>query len=491
MVKSTIRIIRRSTRNEGDCRNGAKQGNIGIGTGTTYKGEKVGKLLQLLNSSNVSLERQSQDTIINAGVEQSVGQRYSSCISTSKARDRHSRILGVSIVLKVHQPFREHKYVSLLERLRVKRVFGVDESHLQRALCQKQELGGPQVDVDRVHGSARVYEDCIGNALAYEGWELFHCCLDGCELRRDWGGDEVAEAGEGEEVAVDGGEFSGRTKSVRMSGSPARVMWAMAREVSSMKSVFLAKAICGLGRVCTVDKVKFSESCTNLKVPRLKHMAGLTPISPPAKTASSNSASQNAQIPSHIICKINQPSSVISVALPTNSPPDYLIFTLPTPTVTIVTSAPEFSSDGQGAEVQLGLRPWWGQAGRHPTALVISSKPGTPPSISCSIDLTSFKLNFPVLDAEMILTVHVTNPNVVPIHYSDTDMSIFYAGSLLRLPVQAGSQPPAPASCFDSRLGSTACSWPTTRRSSWPTWGGGRWWTRRSTREIGCAAQGP
>ncbi|PIN01354.1 hypothetical protein CDL12_26136 [Handroanthus impetiginosus] len=84
-----------------------------------------------------------------------------------------------------------------------------------------------------------------------------------------------------------------------------------------------------------------------------------------------------------------------------------------------------------------------GAAAAAAAALVISSKPRDPTFHLISIDLTSFKLNFPVLDAEMILTVHVTNPNVVPIHYSETAMSIFYSGSLLgSAPVQAGSQPP-------------------------------------------------
>ncbi|XP_073151103.1 uncharacterized protein [Henckelia pumila] len=76
-------------------------------------------------------------------------------------------------------------------------------------------------------------------------------------------------------------------------------------------------------------------------------------------------------------------------------------------------------------------------------ALVLSAKPRDPTFHLISIDLTSFKLNFPVLDAETILTIHVTNPNVVSIKYSDTNMSIFYAGSLLgSAPIQAGSQPP-------------------------------------------------
>lgn len=84
-------------------------------------------------------------------------------------------------------------------------------------------------------------------------------------------------------------------------------------------------------------------------------------------------------------------------------------------------------------------------------AFVISSKPRDPTFHLISIELTSFKFNFPALDAEMILTVHVTNPNVAPIHYSNTEMSIFYSGSLLgSAPIQAGSQPPR--SCQMLRL---------------------------------------
>ncbi|XP_051142515.1 uncharacterized protein LOC127259312 [Andrographis paniculata] len=83
-----------------------------------------------------------------------------------------------------------------------------------------------------------------------------------------------------------------------------------------------------------------------------------------------------------------------------------------------------------------------GAAAATAAALALSAKPRDPTFHLISIDLTSFKLNFPVLDAEMILTVHVTNPNIVPINYSDTEMAIYYAGSLLgSAPVQAGSQP--------------------------------------------------
>ncbi|OVA10014.1 Late embryogenesis abundant protein [Macleaya cordata] len=77
------------------------------------------------------------------------------------------------------------------------------------------------------------------------------------------------------------------------------------------------------------------------------------------------------------------------------------------------------------------------------TAAIILAKPKDPTFHLISITLTSFKLNLPVLDAELILTVHVTNPNIVPIYYSSSSMSIFYDGALLgSAQVQAGSQPP-------------------------------------------------
>ncbi|XP_057548705.1 uncharacterized protein LOC130827103 [Amaranthus tricolor] len=53
------------------------------------------------------------------------------------------------------------------------------------------------------------------------------------------------------------------------------------------------------------------------------------------------------------------------------------------------------------------------------------------------------KAKFPRLDADLILTVHVTNPNILPVRYSDTSLSIYYDGSLLgSAHVPAGSQPP-------------------------------------------------
>ncbi|XP_062172229.1 uncharacterized protein LOC133877820 [Alnus glutinosa] len=84
-----------------------------------------------------------------------------------------------------------------------------------------------------------------------------------------------------------------------------------------------------------------------------------------------------------------------------------------------------------------------GAASAVAATTLISAKPKDPTFHLISINLTSFKLNIPVLDAELILTVHVSNPNIVPIQYSSTTMSIFYKGSLLgSAQVEAGSQPP-------------------------------------------------
>ncbi|KAL3324886.1 hypothetical protein AABB24_038808 [Solanum stoloniferum] len=92
-----------------------------------------------------------------------------------------------------------------------------------------------------------------------------------------------------------------------------------------------------------------------------------------------------------------------------------------------------------------------GAAAAAATVVALSSKPRDPDFHLISIDLTSFKLNFPVVDAELILTVHVTNPNVTSINYSSTEMSIFYSGDHLgSARVKAGSQPPR--SCQVLRL---------------------------------------
>ncbi|GMP99046.1 hypothetical protein CsSME_00046684 [Camellia sinensis var. sinensis] len=84
-----------------------------------------------------------------------------------------------------------------------------------------------------------------------------------------------------------------------------------------------------------------------------------------------------------------------------------------------------------------------GAASAAAAAALISGKPRDPTFEVISISLTSFKLNLPVLDVELILTVHVTNPNIVPISYSSSEMSIFYSGSKLGSAlIDAGSQPP-------------------------------------------------
>ncbi|KAI4334220.1 hypothetical protein L6164_018936 [Bauhinia variegata] len=84
-----------------------------------------------------------------------------------------------------------------------------------------------------------------------------------------------------------------------------------------------------------------------------------------------------------------------------------------------------------------------GAASAVAATAIISAKPKDPTFHLISINFTSFKANLPVLDAELILTVHVTNPNIAPIHYSSTTMAIYYEGSMMgSAQVQAGSQPP-------------------------------------------------
>ncbi|KAJ8641545.1 hypothetical protein MRB53_018239 [Persea americana] len=83
-----------------------------------------------------------------------------------------------------------------------------------------------------------------------------------------------------------------------------------------------------------------------------------------------------------------------------------------------------------------------GAASAAATAAILVGRPKDPTFHLISISLTSFKLNIPALDVELILTVHVTNPNIVPIEYSSSTMSIFYDGCLLgSAQVEAGSQP--------------------------------------------------
>ncbi|XP_021887467.1 LOW QUALITY PROTEIN: uncharacterized protein LOC110806825 [Carica papaya] len=92
-----------------------------------------------------------------------------------------------------------------------------------------------------------------------------------------------------------------------------------------------------------------------------------------------------------------------------------------------------------------------GAASAAAVVSLISAKPKDPTFHLISISLTSLKLNLPVLDIGLVLTVHVTNPNITAVNYSSTTMSIFYDGSLLgSADVKAGSQPPR--SCEVLRL---------------------------------------
>ncbi|KAL9235426.1 hypothetical protein vseg_010184 [Gypsophila vaccaria] len=82
---------------------------------------------------------------------------------------------------------------------------------------------------------------------------------------------------------------------------------------------------------------------------------------------------------------------------------------------------------------------------------LISAKPKPPSFRLVSLTALQLKLNNgspaedakfrPRLDADLILNVHVSNPNILPVTYSATSMSIYYDGSLLgSAEVPAGSQ---------------------------------------------------
>ncbi|CAA7404413.1 unnamed protein product [Spirodela intermedia] len=72
-----------------------------------------------------------------------------------------------------------------------------------------------------------------------------------------------------------------------------------------------------------------------------------------------------------------------------------------------------------------------GAAAATAIAAVIHGRPRDPTFHLISIELSSFKLNLPLLDVELVLTVHVTNPNAAPIRHSAATLSIFYDGALL------------------------------------------------------------
>ncbi|KAK9727016.1 hypothetical protein RND81_05G252400 [Saponaria officinalis] len=75
------------------------------------------------------------------------------------------------------------------------------------------------------------------------------------------------------------------------------------------------------------------------------------------------------------------------------------------------------------------------------TAAIVAASPRDPVFELISIDLTTFKLNLSGVDVDLIITVHLNNPNMVPVHYASATMTIFYDGaSLGSARLDAGSQ---------------------------------------------------
>ncbi|KAF6156313.1 hypothetical protein GIB67_013757 [Kingdonia uniflora] len=82
-----------------------------------------------------------------------------------------------------------------------------------------------------------------------------------------------------------------------------------------------------------------------------------------------------------------------------------------------------------------------GGASATAIAILLFGKPRDPTFEIVTIKSKSLKLQ--TLQQDLILTVHLTNPNIVPINYSSSSIDIFYHGSILGSgKVQAGSQPP-------------------------------------------------
>ncbi|KAM0827023.1 hypothetical protein ACQ4PT_068466 [Festuca glaucescens] len=86
------------------------------------------------------------------------------------------------------------------------------------------------------------------------------------------------------------------------------------------------------------------------------------------------------------------------------------------------------------------------------------------------------------------------NPNVVPVRYGASTVSILYGGACLgTAQLDAGGQPAPRAACSTSRPGSTPWRWRTTRGPSSPTSRAGTWsWTpswRSSARLLCCSGR--
>jgi LEA14-like dessication related protein len=77
------------------------------------------------------------------------------------------------------------------------------------------------------------------------------------------------------------------------------------------------------------------------------------------------------------------------------------------------------------------------------TLTAMWARPRNPTFQLISISLSSFHLNLPLLDLELMLTVHVANPNPVAIQYKPALVSISYSGTHLgTAQIDAGSQSP-------------------------------------------------
>ncbi|KNA06839.1 hypothetical protein SOVF_177300 [Spinacia oleracea] len=77
------------------------------------------------------------------------------------------------------------------------------------------------------------------------------------------------------------------------------------------------------------------------------------------------------------------------------------------------------------------------------TALQLKFKNSNNEEQSQLLSQEELNKKFPRLNADLILTIHVSNPNILPVRYSATSLSIYYDGSFLgSAHVPAGSQPP-------------------------------------------------
>lgn len=87
--------------------------------------------LQRLNGGNIGLECQSQDIVVNGGVKQGARNYHSPSTGTSKCRYSHSRVVSISIVLKVHKSLWEYEHVPSLKVLSEELIGSVHKPYLK------------------------------------------------------------------------------------------------------------------------------------------------------------------------------------------------------------------------------------------------------------------------------------------------------------------------------------------------------------------------